>query len=248
MKKSSILSGSIALVIAVACNSPETKECHQKMAAAQNVVNAVESNSLDSVNRSIGAIEGAEVVCRRAGRSSELKELGQAKERLVGHRGLLEERADRRRSATLTPAQLEKLVRDGDPNCPKGQGYQNKASKKEIRCTGVQPVEMNWEQARKYLAGRNFRVVAGTEASVLTMESGAERFVFRYAERESRQPASCVIIQSRPGISWQEAVARNTGVPPEKLKNGGTISLAQGTLLLDVDEQNQIARIGNCPN
>lgn len=218
------------------------------MAAAQNVVNAVESNSVESINRSIGAIQSAEAACKRAGRESEVKELTQAKERFEGHRVLLEERnARKQQRESLTPAQLEKLLREGDPNCPKGQGYLNKASNKEIRCTGVQPAEMNWEQAKKYFGARNFRSVATGEANRLTLESGAERYVYHYAENDSTNPARCIVIYPKPGISWQEAVARNTGVPPEKLKDGGTVALAQGKLPLTVDEKNEVARIGDCP-
>jgi hypothetical protein len=217
------------------------------MASAQNVVNAVDGNSLDSVNSSIAAIESAEEPCRRAGRSGELKELGQAKERLTGHRALLEERAERKKREALTPAQIDKLLREGDSTCPRGQGYQPKGTTKEIRCTGPQPVEMGWEQAKKYYASRNFRSVTTAEDSVLTMESGAERYVFRYTEKGSSGPAHCVIVYSRPGISWQEAVARNTGVAPEKLRAGSSISVGQTKWLLTVDEKNQVAHLGDCP-
>jgi hypothetical protein len=248
MRKSVIEAAVALLVVCIGCNSPETKECHEKMAAAQNTVNAVEANSIESVNRSIGAIRSAEAACKRAGRESEVKELTLAKERFEGHRVLLEERNARKvQRESLTPAQLERLLREGDPNCPKGQGYLNRVSNKEIRCTGVQPIEMNWEQAKKYYAARNFRSVVTGEDTTLTLESGAERYVFRFAEKNSSSPAKCIVIYSRPGVSWQEAVARNTGVPPEKLKDGGSITVAQGKLLLSVDEKNQVARIGDCP-
>ncbi|HEY5956953.1 MAG TPA: hypothetical protein VIV60_10390 [Polyangiaceae bacterium] len=246
MRNRSTALNAIAVLGAFACSSPDTKECHQQMASAQNIVNGVEGNSLDSVNASIVAIEGAEAACRRAGRSGELKELAQAKDRLTGHRGLLEERAERKKREALTPAQIEKLLHDGDPNCPRGQGYQPKGSTKEIRCIGPQPVEMNWEQAKRYYVTRNFRSIATSDEAVLTMESGAERYVFRFAEKGSNSPAHCITIYPRPGVSWQEAVARNTGVPPEKLKPGTSINVGQAKLLLDVDEKNQIAKLGDC--
>jgi hypothetical protein len=218
------------------------------MAEAQTVVNAVESSSVDSLNRSIQMIQLAEAACKKAGRDSEVKDLTSARERLQGHLVLVEERAERKKSReSLSPTQLDKLVREGDPNCPKGQGYQHKASGKEIRCTGLQPAEMNWEQAKKYFVSRNFRSVVSHEASVLTLESGAERYVYHYGEKDSASPARCVVIFSRPGISWQEAVARNTGISPEKLKNGGSVSLLQGKLKLSVNETNQVARLGDCP-
>lgn len=229
------------------CNSPQTKACHEKMAEAQSAVNTVESDSVDSLTRSIQLIELAESTCRTAGRDGETKQLTQARERLTGHRVLVEERDARRKEReSLSPTVLEKLVREGDPNCPRGQAYQNKASGKEIRCTGLQPVEMGWEQARKYFASRNFRRVDTGDDRTLTLESGGEKFVFRYDQKDSTRAADCVIVYPRPGISWQEAVARSTGIPPERLKNGSAITVGQRRMPLTVDEQNQVARLGDC--
>jgi hypothetical protein len=240
--------GVICVALSIGCNSSETKECHQKMVAAQNVVNTVESSSVDSLTRSIQMIRLAESSCKQAGRDSEVKELSAGRERLEAHLVLVEQRAERKKTReALTPEQLEQLVRDGDPNCPKGQARRDKATNKEIRCIGPQPVEMNWEQAKKYFASRNFHHVPTSDDSVLTFESGAERYVFRYAEKDSSSPATCIIINPRPGTSWQETVARSTGVAPEKLRDGGTVGVAQGKLPLSIDNKNQVARLGVCP-
>ena len=236
------------LALLAGCNSPQTKLCHEKMAEAQTVVNAVESNSADSLTRCIQLIDLALTTCKAAGRGGEIKQLNQARERFAGHLVLVEERDARRKAKeSITPLQLEKLVREGDPNCPRGQGYQNKAIGKEIRCTGLLPVEMGWAQAKKYFAARNFRSVDTGEESVLTLESGSEKYVFRFAERESRSPAKCIGVYPREGISWQEAVARNTGVAPERLKDGTTITVGNLSLAVSIDEKNQTARLGDCP-
>ena len=216
------------------------------MASAQNAVNAVQSTSVETLNASIGAIQAAEAACLRAGRKSETKELKQARERLLAHLQMLEERNERKRREMLTPAQLETLAREGDPNCPKGQAYRDKATAKEFKCVGPQPVEMNWEQARRYFSTRKFRVVRGADEASLILESGAERYDFLYRQKMSDVPPYCVVIYSKPGVSWQEAVARNTGVPPERLKDGGVVATAQGKLPLRIDEKNQIARLGDC--
>lgn len=218
------------------------------MSEAQSAVNTVESNSLDSLTRGIQLIELAESACKQSGLEGEVKQLTAARERFTGHRALVEERDARKKEKdSLTPDQLEKLARDGDPNCPRGQAYQNKASAKEIRCTGIQPVEMAWAQAKRYYASRNFRSVVTGEETALTLESGSEKVVFRYGQKESTKPATCILLYPRQGMSWQENVARSTGVAPEKLKAPGTLTLAQGKLTLTVDEQTQIVRIGDCP-
>lgn len=248
MRYHHVTSGGLFLWLLSGCNSPERTLCHDKMLEAQSAVNAVESNSSDSLTRSIQLIELAESACKKAGLDAEVKQLTAARERFAGHRSLVDERDARKKAKeSLTPAELDKLARDGDPNCPKGQAYKNKASGKEIRCTGVQPVEMGWAQAKKYYESRNFHSVVTHEASALTLESGGEKVVFRYREKESQEPPQCIMLYPRPGMSWQENVARNTGVSPEKLKRGGTVPLAQGQLTFSVDEQTQIAKIGDCP-
>lgn len=231
-----------------ACNSPQTKLCHEKMAEAQTAVNAVEPNSVDSLTRSIQLIELASDACKQAGRDSEVKQLQQARERMAGHRSLVEERDARKKAKeAMSPQELDRLVREGDPSCPRGQGYQAKTGGKQIRCTGVQPIEMGWEQAKKYFGSRNFRSVPASDETVLTMESGSEKYVFHYTERGSAAAPKCLEIFPREGISWQEAVARCTGVAPERLKDGGTVSVARGRVDLHVDQNNQIARLGDCP-
>lgn len=229
------------------CDSQQTKVCHEKMTEAQNAVNTVESDSVDSLTRSIQLVELAESACKAAGRQGEGEQLAQARSRLSGHRVLVEERdARRKEKESLSPVLLDKLAREGDPNCPRGQAYQHKASGKEIRCTGAQPIEMGWEQASKYFASRNFRRVETGANATLTLESGGEKFVFRYDHKDGVRPADCVIIYPRPGVAWQEAVARATGVPPERLKNGSAITVGQRKVSLRVDEQNEVAKLGEC--
>lgn len=230
-----------------ACNSPQTKLCHEKMAEAQTAVNGVDSNSADSLTRSIQLVALATDACKVAGRDSEVKQLEQARERLAGHRSLVEDRDARKKAKeALTPQELERLVREGDPSCPRGQAYQSKIGGKQIRCTGLQPIELGWEQARRYFSSRNFRGVPGSDETVLTMESGSEKYVLHYEEKGSATPPKCMVIYPRPGISWQEAVARITGVPPERLRDGSTVSVAQGKLSIKVDQKNEIVRVGDC--
>jgi hypothetical protein len=230
----------------VGCASAKSKACHKQMAEAQDIVSAVDGNSLDSVDRSVAAIASAEAVCKANGLSSELSELAAARERLLGHRELLVEREERKRGANLTPEQLTEYLKSGDPNCPKGQAYSHKASGKQIRCAGPWPAEMTRAQATKYYKGRGFRHISGAPEDRLAMEYGAERYVFFYRGAGEQAPY-CLVLYPKPDIAWQEAVAKITGTSPEKLKAGGKVVVLGQSLGIFVDEKNSIAKVGDCP-
>lgn len=228
----------------VGCNSTQSKACHERMAEAQAVVTGVDSNSLDSVDRSIAAIQSAEATCTASGLSGELTELSKARERFASHRVLLVERDERKRAKVLSPEQLEKYVKSGDPNCPKGQAYQHKPSGKEIRCTGPRPAEMNATLAEAYFKSKGFRAMAGSSKTVLKMEKGSERYIFEYAA--GSDAPTCLRVSPMPGIPWQEAVSKLTGTSPEKFKHGSTVSVLGQELTIDVAPNHENVNLGNC--
>jgi hypothetical protein len=240
--------GACAALGLAGCEGKPSKACHQRMAEAQVVVAAVDAESLASVEQCLSAIDAAKRTCASAGLDSETGELSLAEERFRNHRTrLLEREAKRTARASITPERLAELTRNGDPDCPKGQGYVHQASGKEIKCTGLLPVDMPAAQARKYFEKRGLHEMKNAEPGTVSMELGAERVILRYPPGAETSAPSCLIVQPKPGISWQEAVARVTGTPPDRLKQGGSITSSRGPLMLSVDEQNVVARLGDCP-
>jgi hypothetical protein len=217
------------------------------MAQAQVVVSEVDSNSIESVDRAIALIQSAETTCEVLGKTGELSELRAARERFVSHKSLLVEREERKRGAVLTNEQLDRFVKSGDPNCPKGQAYTHKPSGKEIRCVGLRPAEMPFSVAEKYYKSKGFRNISGKPRDVLAMEAGAERYLFFYRDATTQVPPYCMVVYPKPGISWQEAVARLTGTSPDKLKPAGNVTVSGVALTIHVDEGNVIAKLGDCP-
>jgi hypothetical protein len=179
--------------------------------------------------------------------ADELSGLRAARDRLSSHRTLLVERDERKRGSSLTPEQLESYVKSGDPNCPKGQAYSHKPSGKEIRCTGLRPAEMSRALAEKYFKGKGFRAIQGAPSERLSMESGAERYLFYYRDAAGSAPPYCLVLYPKPGIPWQEAISRLTGTSPEKLKLGGTVTVSGNALAIAVDEKNVVVKLGDCP-
>ena len=218
------------------------------MSSAQEVVKSVDAKDKASVEKSLIAVDMALTACQEAGRNTERDELIQAKNELKAHLDSLERRANRPPPKKRTPEELAGLAANGDPECPKGQAYKDPDSKKEIKCTGALPVDMNFSKAEVYFKHRGFKVTAQDSPPTLRAEYGAELFVFTYGAPKDENPPKCLVLYPAPDVPWQEATSRATGTPPSKLKKGGVVRTEHGDMSLAVDEgENKlIVRIGDC--
>jgi hypothetical protein len=245
LRSSSLLS---SLLLVVACRGPEAKRCVAEFDSAQAVVMQVQSNDVDSVQGSVTAVEGAIAACRAADRSSEVAELEKAQRMLSTHLERLREHLAKPKQEPLSAEQLAERAKNGDPNCPRGQAYLHKASKTNIRCTGPVPVEMTFAEAEKYFGGRGYKLEREASPKSLTVEFGAEKQIFRYADAEASSPPRCIMSYPPPGVTWQEATARLTGVAPNRLDANKPVKTRQGNLPIQVDEgENKlIVSLGEC--
>jgi hypothetical protein len=218
------------------------------MTSAQDIVKNVDARDKTSVEKSLVAVDMALTACEQAGRNTERDELARAKNELRAHLDSLDRRANRPPPKTRTPEEIAQLVANGDPDCPKGQAYKDKDSKKEIRCIGALPVDMNWSKAEGYFRHRGFKVTSTDTPPVLKAEYGAELFVFTYAAPKDSNPPKCLVLYPAPDITWEEATSRATGTPPSRLKKGGTVHTDHGEIPLRVDEGESklIVRLGDC--
>jgi hypothetical protein len=234
--------------LAAACNRAKVEKCHELMEASQPLVRDIAPNSLDSVEGAASAVEAALLACKEAERETEVRELGGAHEQLVRHIGALKEREARENRRKIAPAELSKLVERGDPNCPKGQAYKHRASGKEIRCIGPQPIRMSYEQAKRYFVARGYNLLESPRPEEVVAEYGAEKFVFEYARAGDTRPPRCATIYPPPGMSWQEAVARLTGASPARLELDEPVPTPIGKLPLEVQQgKNELTvKLGSC--
>jgi hypothetical protein len=226
------------------CPSERDRTCETALNSAQGTVQNVDSSSLDSVQQSLDAVGTAVAACKKANKTAEVSQLVRAQHQLSGHLDMLREREAEKARKQLALVDLERYVKDGDPNCPRGQAYRERVSAREVKCIGPQPANMPFAIAEKYFTLRGYKV--RHEGKDLKAEYGGELYVFRY-EAETDPPV-CLKMYPPPGMGWQEAVARFTGIRPDKLKNPGTVRLAQGEKRLSVDESaaKLIAVIGTC--
>jgi hypothetical protein len=226
----------------------EVRRCHELMSSAQEVVKAVDAKDTASVQKSLVAVDMALAACTEAKRNTEVAELQQAKNELRVHLDSLERRANRPAAKKRTAEEIAALVTNGDPECPKGQYYKDKDSKKEIKCTGLLPVDMSWPKAETYFKHRGFKVTTTDSPPVLKAEYGAELFVFTYAAPKDEGAAKCLALYPAPEITWEEATSRATGTPPNKLKKGGTVKTDHGEVPIRVDEGESklIVKLGEC--
>jgi hypothetical protein len=227
----------VLLALATACDRTKVNKCHELMEASQPIVSDVAPNSLESVERAAGAVQAALIACQDAEREEETAQLSAAHQKFQGHLAALRERLQRESARQLSPAELERLVQRGDADCPRGQAYKHRDSGKEIRCTGPHPIQMGQRRAARDFERRGYKLIRSDDRASVVAEYGAEKVVFEYAKDDDRRPPRCATVYPPPGMSWQEAVARLTGVSPLKLEMDEPVATAAGELPLQVVEK-----------
>jgi hypothetical protein len=240
---------SVALLLCVGCRDKATVQCQSEVASAQAVVSKVEATSAASVQAALDSVERALTACRAASRSSEVDELSGARNELRTQLVALEARANRKKRAKPTTAEVEEAIKKGDATCPRGMAYKVEGSDRQIKCTGPQPVRMTLSVAREYYKGLGYRVTVTDSPSVLKAEYGAELLVFSYGGPTDGQGPLCLTLYPPPQMPWQEAVARATGAQLQKIKPGAPVSLPDGDVPVRVEEGTDklIVRLGKCP-
>jgi hypothetical protein len=237
-----------ALVICFGCKSAGDRACAEQFARAQDIVSRIDAEDLASVSGSVAAVEEAMKTCSTAGRQGDVDELDKARAQLSQHRDRLLRRQEMLAHRTeASPEELARLIKEGDPKCPRGQGYLHTKSGKRIVCVGPQPVDMSRPQAEEYFKARGYKLSSNTDGSELRFEYGSELVVFAYSGEGASAPR-CVTLYPPPDRSWQEATARLTGVAPARLKPNQPIRRSSGPLPFAVEESAQkvVARLGSC--
>ncbi len=226
---------------------PEVKKCHELMTSAQAIVTQVDSKSIPSLEQSLAAVSDAHAACDKAKQGTEREQLLKAKNEISAQLNLLEQRANRKRLQVPNADELARLVKSGDPACPKGQAYKPKGSKDEVRCTGPQIADMRAAEAKAYYGDRRFKVTSRETPAEVRAELGSELYVFAYDKLSDPAPR-CLTAYAAPGLSWQEVVARLTGMPPEKLKLDTPIKSGRGELVLKVEHETDkpTIHLGDC--
>jgi hypothetical protein len=225
--------------------SEQSRLCRSERERAQEIVKGLDSKSTTSLANAVQALESAISACEKASMGADREKLVQAKNEIGAHLSLLEKRAKRKKAPS--PEELKRLEREGDPTCPKGQGYKQ-AGTKEIKCTGPQLVDMTMNAANEYFSSRHYRITKSDAPPRLRAEQGAEVYVFTYDKPNDTAGPRCLELYPIPGVTLPEAVGRATGARLEKLKNGGSVKAERGELALAFDESNQklAAKIGSC--
>lgn len=231
---------------AFGCESAATRVCSNEYAASQQKVLAVDAKSAESVRASLEAVKTALAACKSANRNQEVDNLVKARNELSAQLDALDRRAKRKPRRDLSPDELAKLEKEGDPSCPKGQTFRLE-NKKEVKCTGPQLVQMPRADVKNYYEERGYRV-KDSASDTVTIERGAEKYTFTYRDGSAAARPSCVVLVPPHGMPWQEALSRATGKHPDKLEPTGSVTVAQDDVPYVVDVKNVVIRIGSCSN
>lgn len=237
-----------SLTVFVACKGEEKAKCQSQFAEVQKSMNIVKSQDVADLERLDGELAAAVSICEEAGVDQAVTELEKARKKIAKQVDRVKQRGNSPKKAKLTPEQLARLVKEGDPKCAKGQAYKHAASGKEIRCTGPLPIDMGRAAAEKYFVGRDYTVRPTDDKSVLKLEFGGELLLLTYSSESDPNPAKCITIYPPHGQSWQEAVSRFSGKNPALLRKGGSIKTKRGAMTIDIEEGKDklVARIGDC--
>jgi len=237
----------LLLLGAGGCEEAESERCVTLYKSAQVVVRDAHSGSEASVSQGREAVLGAMAACRGAGKASELDQLAPALARLDAQLVYLRARPSSVPKKELSPGERAELLRTGDPKCPKGQGYKDKATGKEVRCRGPQLVYLSWAKAKEYFELRGYKLKSD-KPNELSAEFGSELFVFEYRQANDAGPPKCVTLYPSPGVPMLEAAARATGVKPNQIKPPAPLNTDQGPLGISVEESDTklVIRLGEC--
>lgn len=228
-----------AVLFTSACHLKEVKECRDRYLESHALVAGVDTSQLESVERALKAVNDNLELCKQANLAEETEQLETARRKLESHQYYLRQRESQKE---VTPEELEKLVNNGDPSCPRGQMYMYRKSEQRIRCTGPQLIEMNPEQAREYFSTRGFKLKQTEDA--LVAEHGAESYHYVFQEGAVR----CLKVFAPPGIAWQETASRVTGIGPQRLQKDAPVQVSsrQWEMRLGGDSTQAVLEFGTC--
>lgn len=232
------------LVGLLGCESEDAQACRDNYQKAHALISGMDNNVLESVQPALEAVESTIPLCKKANLHKELAELEKAHRTLEGNAKRLRSYGPRKE---LSPEELEKLIKDGDPNCPKGQSYNYRKTGKQVRCTGPQVVAFSRGQAEEYFKNRGFRLKV--EGARLVAEFGPESYHYEFTGSENTAKTKCLEVFATPGMSWEESVSRVTGAHPAQLKKGATVRAEDGSkwpLTHKESETQPIYTLGKC--
>jgi hypothetical protein len=226
------------------CESPDAQACRDNYLKAHGLINGVETKTVENVQLALEAVESAIPLCKKAKLFKELEELEKAQGTLQSSANQLRINGSRKE---LSLEELDKLVKDGDPNCPKGQSYNYKKTGKQVKCIGSQVVSFSRGQAEEYFKNRGFRLkIEGTR---LEATFGPESYHYEFAGSEDTAKPKCLKVFATLGQSWEESVSRVTGANPAVLKKGATVRAEDGSkwpLAHTDDEKQAVYTLGKC--
>lgn len=233
---------------AIGCESKEVKSCHAAMQVSQELLLVMDQGSREAVESTLAAVKSAHRACTQAELRGEVKDTQEAIRNLENLLEMHTARVTKVKPAAPSAEQIQKLAKEGDPNCPRGQAYQEGTPPVMIRCTGAVLVEMGAVAARRSLEADRFKLLSGADDKVVKAEFGSGVIILEYAAADSSDPPLCVRATSKPGVPWQETAMRVTGVPPQTLIIGQPLRVGERTLALSVEgaETQQTVLIGAC--
>ena len=234
-----------AAVIVVGCKSEGEKACEQLVKATEVTLLSMNPTNQASVAGTLSELKKTLLACE-AVKSKEVPEIKAAIANVERHLARVEKGEVKAPPPPPGLDDLARLEKDGDPDCPKGQGYQHPVLKKYIRCKGPVMVERSYAEVKAYFAKHH--IPGAAKDAMLRGEQAGVIYTFTFDQAGSTSAPVCLRIEAPKDKKANELIAFATNIDPAKIDPTQPVSFRQEKIPVDVKQQGtlQVITLGDC--
>jgi hypothetical protein len=234
-----------ATAVTVGCKSEADKACEQLVKSTEVSLLSMNPTNQASVRSTLSDLQKTLVACE-AVKSKEVPEIQTAIANVQRHLARVEKGEIKPPPPPPGADSLARLEKEGDPDCPKGQGYQHPVLQKYIKCKGPVMVERSYDEVKSYFA--KHRIAAASKGAMLRGEQAGVTYTFTFDQVGSKSAPICLSLEAPQDQKTNELIAFATNIEPAKIDPTKPIALRQGTIPVDVKRQGtlQIITLGDC--
>lgn len=234
-----------AAAVVVGCKSEADKACEQLVKSTEvsllsmNPTNQTSvASTLSDLNRTLAACEAV--------KSKQVPEIKTAIANVERHLTRVEKGEIKPPPPSPGVDELARLEKEGDADCPKGQGYQHPVLHKYIKCKGPVMVERSYDEVKSYFA--KHRIAAATKGAMVRGEQAGVTYTFTFDQVGSQAAPTCLVLEAPQERKTNELIAFATNIDPAKVDATQPIPWRNSSIPVDVKQQGalQIITLGDC--
>lgn len=231
-------------IVLFGCKSQAQKECEQLVKTAEVTLLSMNPTDRASVEGTLAEVKKALSSCE-AVKSKEVSEIKAAVGNVERHLLRLKKGEIKPPPPPPGAQELARMEKEGDPDCPRGQGYQHPVLKKFIRCKGPLMVERTYAEVQSYFA--KHRIATATKDGMLRGVQAGVTYTFTYDAPGSKNAPVCLTIESSKDKKVTELIAFATDIEPSKIDPTQPVVVAGTSIPVQVTQgEMQTVVLGDC--